>query len=357
MSEFKVISEEVAEYLEGVKSLALRHGSDTMAKRIDALREKLESASFHIVVMGQFKRGKTTFVNSLLGAEVLPVSVIPLTSINTVLRYGDQVVAEVHFLDGSIKKVGVEDIADFVTERSNPENRLGVKRVEVFYPSPYLKDGVCLVDTPGTGSIFAHNDEMALSYLSYSDAVIFMLSSDPPISVTELNFLHEIRRFVRKIFFVQNKIDYLDPREMEESLSFNTQVIAEALEEESVDIIPVSAKQALAAQLNRDEELLASSRLPSFISRLEDFLMREKGVILLSSVLKNLDKAICEEMAGAELEISLLDQPVKDLEEKIGRFREEMVLVGRERQELLYLIDGDFKSLVKDVLDVHVEEF
>lgn len=357
MEGYKEISEEILGHLSRLAVMGEERGSDDLVKRTKALEEKLKADHFHIVVMGQFKRGKTTFINSLLGSQVLPSSVIPLTSVNTLLRYGEQPLVVVHYLDGREERTSIERLPELVTEKGNPENRLGVRAVEVYYPSPYLEDGICFVDTPGVGSTFIHNDEMAYSYLSNADAVVFMLSADPPISRAELDFLHHIRSFVDKIFFVQNKVDYLDPEELEESLRFNADVIAGALQRERVEIFPLSAKKALKAASGNDNRLMEESLLPGFTRRLEDFLLKEKGAALLQSVLKNLLKILNDEMSGLELEKALLLRPWEDLQDRLNLFGEEMSRLRRERDEMMYLLDGDFKSLVSDALDAQVEEF
>jgi len=357
MEAFKEISQEMLENMSLLARKAGERGSPSALERLGDLERKLRADHFHIVVMGQFKRGKTTFINGLLGSDILPSSVIPLTSVNTLLRYGETPVAEVRYLDGRSEQIPPQRLADFVTERGNPENRLGVKAAEVAVPSPYLKDGVCFVDTPGVGSTFLHNDQMAYSYLANADAVIFMISADPPISRSELDFLHDIRTFVGKVFFVQNKIDYLDKEEREESLAFNASVISEALGGKRVEIFPLSAKAALKAALENDPVSLEKSGLPAFTRRLEDFLLREKGALLLQSTLRNLLKLINDEISGQELERSLLTRPWEDLDSRLSAFEEEMALLRRERDEMMYLVDGDFKSLVNEVLDMHVEEF
>lgn len=357
MESYKDISQAILNEIRQLGVLAQERTSKGLLTHLDMAREKLRSDNFHIVVMGQFKRGKTTFINSLLGEQILPSSVVPLTSINTILRYGGQLKAEVHYCNDRVEEIGVDEIARFVTEKENPENCLNVKRVDIFHPSSYLKEGLCLVDTPWTGSTYLHNDEMAHSYLAHADAVVFMISADPPISKVELDFLEEIKEYVRKIFFVQNKIDYLNDSEREESLHFNRSVLVDVLGEDSVEIFPLSAKKALKARQTDDAELLDESRLSSFLARLDEFLLKEKGLLLLESILKNLHKVVTEEIAAIELEESLLTGPLGELEEKIKQFEEQMVLIKRERDEILYLIDGDFNALVKDVLDEHIEEF
>lgn len=332
-------------------------GSAFPAERLAEIREKLLTDSFHVVIMGRFKRGKTTLINALLGDRVLPSAVVPLTSVNTVVRYGEEPGVKVSYLDGRSQGVGIEDLHVYVTEKGNARNRLGVRLVDVYYPSTFLKDGVCLVDTPGTGSTYLHNDETTYAYLSHADAVIFMISADPPISRSELDFLHRIRMFVDKIFFVLNKVDYLEPADLEESILFNRQALCEALAREDIPLYPLSARRALEAAISRDGPALRQSGLPDFVAVMQDFLAEEKGRILLESSIRNARKAVADAAAGVELEMTLLLRPREDLQRKMEAFREQIRLISGEREELRYLMDGDYRALLRDGLDAEVEKF
>ncbi len=354
MSSYKESLSEIRGFIEELRERA-GELSVSFSEGISSVKEKLSGENFHLVVMGQFKRGKSTLVNALLGQEVLPVSVVPLTSTNTLIRYGEPRLRVV-FKDGEEREASLEDVSKYVTERENPGNELGVARVDVFYPSEFLSDGLCVVDTPGVGSTFLHNDEMAYSYLSHADAVIFTISADPPISRSELDYLSEIRRYVKKVFFVQTKVDYLDPEELGESLRFNEETLSQIMGER-VEIHPLSAKMALEALRARDEELLKRSGLPSFLSKLQGFLMEEKGRVLVESALTTIHRVVKEETARLKLERKMLSQPVELLQRKSQEFRREMEVIRREEQEVLYLLEGEFKSLVGDVLDGDVERF
>lgn len=173
------------------------------------LREKIETNTFNLVVVGQFKRGKTSLINALLGAAILPVAVVPLTSIVTIMKYGDALRIMVYFNDGRVAAIKTESLPEYVTERGNPKNKKDVSEVVITYPSPYLRGGVRLIDTPGVGSIYQHNTDVAYQYLPKSDAALFLLSVDQPMSKAELDFLRDVQEYSNKIFFLLNKADYL----------------------------------------------------------------------------------------------------------------------------------------------------
>ncbi|MBW1659981.1 MAG: hypothetical protein JRJ48_05750, partial [Deltaproteobacteria bacterium] len=113
---------------------------------------------------------------------------------------------------------------------------------------------------------------MTYDFLPRVDAALFLLAGDPPISEAELSFLRDVRKFVEKIFFIQNKVDYLDEAEREESMAFSKQVIEETLGANSVVIHPLSAKKALLGKVRGDEALLKGSFLPQFENTLNNFL-------------------------------------------------------------------------------------
>ena len=161
---------------------------DVTSKSLVETRTKLEEEAFNLVVLGQFKRGKSTFINSLLGESILPTAIIPLTSVVTILRYGPKLKVEVEYLNGRLEEIDLAGLPAFITERENPQNKKAVKEVTVFYPSQYLKGGVRIIDTPGAGSVYSHNTEAAYAYLPYVDAGIFVISADPPFPGASISF-------------------------------------------------------------------------------------------------------------------------------------------------------------------------
>lgn len=309
------------------------------------LLDKLRQNRFHLVVMGAFKRGKSTLINALLGEALLPTAIVPLTSVVTILTYGEQVRIEVRFHDGTTRLISPPELVDYITERGNPGNRKGVREVEITYPSDYLRDGVCIIDTPGVGSIYSHNTDVAYNYLPYVDAAVFVVTVDPPLSAAEHEFLRDIREYVHKLFFVLNKIDYVDEAERQEALEFTRQVLQADLETEQVNIFPLSAKMALEGKHNGHPELLTASHLPEFEAHLRDFLYREKGQVLLVSCLSGALKAITDSTLALKVERQAAALPVAELEAKISQFNRELEGLEKEREMSLLLLDGRLKGV------------
>jgi len=206
-----------------------------LAGQLGELRERLVQGRFHLAVLGQFKRGKSTLLNALLGEVVLPTAVVPLTAIPTFIRPGDTLAARVHFLDqrepqdAEVQTSGQlgEFLAGFVTETGNPKNTLGVAQVEVLHPAALLGKGVVLIDTPGIGSTFQHNTEATLNFLPQCDAALFLVSADPPITEVEVEFLRQVKSKVSRLFFILNKVDYLSDEDRQAALEFLHTVLTE----------------------------------------------------------------------------------------------------------------------------------
>jgi GTPase SAR1 family protein len=320
------------------------------------LREKIENNVFNLVVLGQFKRGKTSLINALLGAEILPTAIVPLTSIATILMYGETLNIKVYFNDGRVTEIDSTSLLQYVTEKGNPRNEKNVREVIITYPSPYLKDGVRLIDTPGVGSVYEHNTDVAYQYLPKSDAALFLLSVDQPLSKAELDFLMDVREYSNRIFFLLSKADYFSEPDLRESMEFSMDVLTKAMDTE-VHIFPVSAKLALDGKISGNEALLNKSLLPQFSEVLNNFLMEEKGKVLILSVTNNLLRLISQTRFTLELEMKSLLTPLEELKEKIKIFEKKEKEVLTEKGDFDLLLDAEVKKIINNVLEEDLRVF
>jgi Dynamin family len=221
-----------------------RLGTDQDREQLAAVRERLAAARLRVLVAGEAKRGKSTLINALLGRDLLPSGVTPLTAVATTVRYGTEPRAEVLFLDGHEEKHPLTALAALVTERGNPHNRRRIASVTVFGDVPLLlASGVELVDTPGTGSVFEWDTETAHEALLSMDAAVFVLTADPPVSASERDLLAQVAGLSVTTFAVLNKSDHLDEAGLAEATEFTRQVLAEA--GHAGTVYPMSARAAL----------------------------------------------------------------------------------------------------------------
>ena len=320
------------------------------------LCEKLKADVFLLVVAGQFKRGKTTFINALLGEDLLPTAIIPLTSIITILRYSDKLRIIAFFENGTEKEIAQDDLPLYITEKFNPKNEKGVNRVEITYPSRYLKNGVQIIDTPGIGSVFEHNTQTTYEYLPKADACIFLVAVDPPLTQVELNFLRDLKNVVPKTFFVQSKIDMVSIADRDESLSFSRNIIEKEANYSNVEIFPLSGKEALEGELENDYQKVEKSGLTNFERSLEKFLLDEKGDVLLKSAAYKAMGLVNEEMLLAELEEKSLRLPLNELENRIATFKNFIQESGQEKIDSERLLIEEVKALQEEILKEDLEK-
>jgi GTP-binding protein EngB required for normal cell division len=213
-------------------------------ERLAELRARVDARSLRVLVAGEAKRGKSTLVNQMIGRDVLPTGVTPVTAVVTTVRRAetDEHIV-VTFQDGSVARHDLAELADFVSERGNPLNERGVRTVEVLVRSDLLdRFDVELVDTPGTGSVFEHNTVAAEEALASLDAAIFVVTADPPIAAAESDLLARTSALSVRTFVVLNKADQLDEAGLGEAEAFTAQVVAEAAGLDA-RLFPCSARQ------------------------------------------------------------------------------------------------------------------
>lgn len=331
------------------------------ADRLDDLARRLDEGSFHLAVLGQFKRGKSTLLNALLGEAVLPSSVVPLTAIPTRIRSGPVRQVRVDFTDGKSDEIpAVPDAAElaavlarYVTEEANPANRLGVADVEVLHPSPALAHGVVLIDTPGIGSTYAHNTATTMAFLAECDAALFLVSADPPITAVEVAFLQEVQNRIPRLFFLLNKVDYLSGDEAAAATGFLRRVLAEqAGLPTDVPVYPVAARRGLAARECGDEAEWRASGCAEVADRLLAFLAEEKQQVLEASVRQRAAGVAGEVLLALRLSLRALAMPIEELEEKSARFDAALAEAEQQRRHAKDMLAGEKKRMA-ELVETH----
>ncbi len=333
-------------------------GSDFtgLAARVAELSDRYDQGRFRLAVLGQFKRGKSSLLNALLGEPLLPTGVLPLTAIPTLLRYGPERRVRVIRLNGQQEEhVGTADaltqvLTRFVTERENPANRLGVAQVEVDHPSALLANGVEIIDTPGIGSTLPHNTEMARHVLPVCDGALFILSPDPPITEIELQFLRLVKEAVARVVFVLTKADLLPTPERAEVLAFLQRVLHEQAGFRAEErIFTISARQALEARATASAPLLSASGITALETYLADFLVTDKHAALQEAVRTKAARMIGEALFALDLQRRVIDLPREDLERRAARFDAHLETMERERVYFHDRLAGDRQRLLAEL--------
>ena len=242
----------IAGRLGALKAVAAEIGADLIGRDASDLDERLVQGRFFVACVGQFKRGKSTLVNALLGHRILPTGVVPVTTAVTIARYGPTVTAQVRFADGRQVLVDPGDLDEFVSEARNPENRKSVAAVDVTVPVPLLRSGMCLVDTPGLGSVFAANSATTRAFVPQIDAALVVVGTDPPISGEELELVEQVAAQVDRLVVVLNKSDRVSDAESREAATFTSRVIERRLGKSVGEVYRVSATERLSGRPTRD---------------------------------------------------------------------------------------------------------
>ena len=217
--------------------LAEAYGDRSVQEDVAFIAEQLVSQSVSVAALGQFKRGKSTLLNALLGAHLLPTGQLPLTGIVTRLIYSERRDALVHYQDGRNESVALDALASYVTEEGNPRNERGVAYVDVLYPSPLLRDMI-LLDTPGIGSTLTHNTRAAREAAGRIDLALFVTGPEPPITQEELEFLRTVRGLAERCIVVVAKIDRAGDG-AQQILAFTQRALAQL--SEKVDLYAVNS--------------------------------------------------------------------------------------------------------------------
>lgn len=347
----------VAESL-GAKSLKERIGRD--------LVKKLEEDRFHLVVVGEFNHGKSSFVNALLGEQVLPVGVTPTTAAIHHLKYSDRPEATIVYASGKRESISFDETRKFAVGGGASAD--DVDFLEVGYPALLLKERILLVDTPGVNDLSLSRADITYSYIPRADAVLFLLDAGQILKESERVFLEEklLKGSRDKIVFVITKWDLLDQNERNEALTYAKAQLAKLVKDPVV--FPISAETALSGRV-------ADSGMPELLSHLTAFLAEERGRILLDNALgeglnvgvlltKGVDarrRSLAMKSEELERRIKLLEQDLAGqagtIEQRRMKIREEVngIKVGA-RKDLDRFVDDVIRQLPNVIDSAKPEE-
>ncbi len=315
--------------LNDLERIARERGELALAADIAEAGKAAEAGQFTLALLGQFKRGKSTLLNALLGRPVSPVDVAPLTSTIIVIQQGSDERCEIQFQEGRREAVAFEEIATYVTQEGNPGNRLGVQAAFVYLDHPLLSLGVRLVDTPGVGSVFGLNTDVTQGFLPRIDVALVVLGGEPPITGDELELVKAAAPRAGKLIFVMNKADLLEGETRLKAEAFARKVIGEALACDPGPFLFLSARRAVRGEEDGGFRELART--------LEE-LAREAGGQLAALA----ESASKEYFAGRlrhamALERQALLTPMEEMGSRIERFKravenvEDLALAAQSR--------------------------
>ena len=338
----QTIKNEVLGHLRRLSDLAEAVGLRTLARDIQQSRiPKLEEERFHLVVLGEFNHGKSTFVNALLGASVLPTGITPTTAAINHVVHSPAPRARVVKKQGGSAELSAEEVGEWVTVAGG--HAADVAYVEVGYPSALLSGNITLVDTPGVNDLNEQRAEITYGYVSRADAILFLLDGGQALKDSEREFLssHVIEGAKDRLLFILGKTDLLSDEEREAVVSYTRKGLAKLVPEPR--LFAVSAKTWLDS---RDPK----SGFPELLGHLEHFLDTDRGAILLDNgaadavrIASYLHQNLSVKLHACELDIDELEKRVSTVRKQLDASKRTLdELHGRIRAEA-----GGLKSQVR----------
>ena len=326
--------------LKQLKKFSQQLKLDQSIPLIDDVIERVQNKSFSVAIVGEFKRGKSTFINALLGQDILPSDILPCSATLNRVTYGVTPSVKVIFKDQTETEVGIDQLEDYVTKLTfeSEDTAAKVKEAIVYYPVHYCQNNVDIIDTPGLNDE-SNMDEVTLSVLPQVDAAIMVILAQAPFAESERKFLEEklLTNDLGRIIFVVNGIDNFKRAGDAERVIQNIQqriqkmVIDRAKEQYGENspeyevylkkigtpkVFGISAYQALEAKENNNSELLTESQFPEFEASLEKFLTEERGATFLQVPVNRVIASADEILATLDIKENALGMKQQEFQAK-----------------------------------------
>jgi small GTP-binding protein len=340
--------------LQELGEIAAGLGAKSLKDRLDReLVKKLEEDRFHLVVVGEFNHGKSTFVNALLGESVLPTGVTPTTAAIHHLKYTEKPEATIVHQSGKRTSISYEETRKFAVGGGSSADE--VDYLEVGYPAPLLKERILLVDTPGVNDLSLQRADITYSYIPRADAVLFLLDAGQILKESERQFLNEklLKASRDKIVFVITKWDILNEDEQKEAMAYARTQLANLVKEPVV--FPVSAETALQGGG------MEKSGMPELLAHLTTFLAEERGRILLDNALGEgvnvgnlLTKGVDARRRSLGMKTEELERRIKTLEDDLkgtaGTIEQRRMKIREEISGIKVGAQKDLERFVEDTI-------
>jgi hypothetical protein len=344
--------------------------SQKLAEKAQQIRED----RFRVLVVGEFKRGKSTLLNAMLGTDALPQKVTECTAIITKIGYGDAPGVDVHFADRRVETISIAEfrkqyelnVEDSAMREEATERFAHVDHAMVRYPVDVCRHGVELVDSPGLG---AHRTrtQRTRKFLPLADAVVFVLNAKQFLSEDELHFLETtlLPMGLRNVFFVVNGWNLISesvirPEQAAKEYADLESVIQlrlapfcliDGVDRSAERIFRVNALGALKARIQSpvDEAMAAASNIPQFEAALQRFLIEDRAKARADVVRGSLHTLRDETDRFIDAQLALADKSLADIEAERKGLEPVLNRLRGIRDNILNFLEGQ-SSVLQDRL-------
>jgi GTPase Era involved in 16S rRNA processing len=373
-----IVLEALNSALTAFQSLDMNGAVETAARLV----RRLKQDSFKVLVLGEFKRGKSTFINALLGAEILPAYATPCTAVINEIKWGSEKRAVLHFRTDMLKDVPsgvppeirahiekhnnggpppldipIERLEEFVVipdpskDAAASVSETPYKLVEIFWPIELCRNGVILIDSPGLNEHQTRTN-ITTHYLSEADAVIFVLSCHALGGQSEMHVVeHDIRGSGHEqVFFVCNRFDEIREGERERVVEYARAKLTPKTAFGQKGVYFISALNALDGKTAGNVELLKASGMRPLEDDLSRFLVEQRGKVKLMQPVRELllqsGRAVADTIPS---QTRMLDQSLERLEEKHRAIQPHLVEAEERRKRIMERVTVSRSRIRDDV--------
>lgn len=328
---------------------------------VESLYSDIKSDFYTIIVIGEFKRGKSTFINALLNMDILPTNVLPETATINAVMYNKTPCLNVIYKDGKVVQgePSLVYMEQFSARAQNDFN--DINYIAVGQPAEILANRIVVVDTPGVSDLNEHRNEITYNYIPKANEVIFLLDANSPLKKSEWDFIKQqlIPFGINNILFLLNKYDDIDTEEGDENLVEVTMRKLQKLYEKenlkpSFNVLPLSAQMAFDGYVKNEQTLYDASGIKEVKQAIMDEVhngriegqKNRRYRFQLLSLLHKISSDIDNELVLKDASIQELEDAKKKLDEIMSDYKDQ----SKDIDDYLAASESKIKAMVNKSL-------
>jgi septin family protein len=354
-----ILSSLINQQIQVVKAI----NNSTQENNLKRLQKLVKSTNFKVMIVGEFNRGKSTFINALLGEEILPSSPTPCTAIINEVKWSETKNAVLHYHEKNDQpskepfRVSIDEIEQYVVIDMKDKKESIYKKLELFWPLRFCKNGVEIIDSPGLNED-GIRQQVTESYLSTVDAVIFILSCDQLFTDAERQVIDNKIRYAghEDIFFVCNYINRIRNKEVEKVKQFALDKLSSRTRLGAQRIFFINALGALDGKIEDDMEALENSGVPPLEVELQKFLTNDRGRVKILRPAQELKNSIREIRKSIPEQKDMLNTDIKELEQRYATAQQPLQNLEAKRNNIVKNLSNSMKD-TEQVLSEKTKSF
>ncbi len=375
--------ESLLNLLNEIYNIAAPLNMDNIINDVKKDMTMLKAENFQLVVVGEFSRGKSTFVNAMLGRRILPSSIKPTTAVISKISYDDEPTYKLHYRNSNmpVQEISAEKFSELIAPKEtnliekiqaqlafNKQSELdSISYAEIGYPLDFCRENVNVVDTPGTNDLNAGRIEITYNYVEKADAVILVLAANNPLTASELEFLKErvLGNQIKDIFFIINYKDALNSHQEEEVVkNYINDNLHEKLPElpANLKMYMVSSLQALLyRRQNINGEILKPRQLaqlpedfndtgfPEFEKSLGEFLANDKGKAKINKYAERGSKISHRIYEDINLRLEMSTKSLDEITAQYNKLEPAFKNAQKEVKRVIRILKDNLENGVEDI--------